>query len=276
VLRRLRSRRDDVVATLTLPRRNPGRHWSMLGVDAPADVDPETWRLHVAYARSREPALRAQLAAVYDPHARALARRFFRGREPLDDLVQVAREGLLLALDRFDPGRRLPFPSFANPTITGSLKRYYRDSGWGLRVPRRVHDLAKPTRLAADALGQELGRPPTVPELAAALSVSEDDVLEALAASDARFTSSLDAPAGDGGTTLAASLGAQDGRLAEVENRAALEAALTTLGERDRELLELYFGQEWTQSEIAARLGVSQMQISRLLASAVRRLRSHM
>ncbi len=266
--------RDDLVASLTLPgSRPPSEEGS--GTNRP-DVDPDVWRLHVSFARSRDPRIRSALVAHYDPHTRSLARRFYRNREPLDDLVQVAREGLLVAIDRFDPRRSLPFPSFANPTIAGSLKRYYRDSGWGVRVPRRVHDLSKPARRTADHLAQVLGRSPTVREVADELAVGEEHVLEALAASEARFTASLDTPVGEGSGTLGSSLGSPDPALADVENRAALRSALRSLPSADRQLLERYFADGMTQAEIAKGLGVSQMQVSRLLASAIRRLRARM
>ena len=267
-VRRVQDARDDVVTELTLPAARPASLRS--------DVERDTWRLHVAFARGRSDAVRTQLVHHYDANARQLARRFYRNREPLDDLVQVAREALLLALERFDPSRSLPFPSFANPTIAGSLKRYYRDSGWSVRVPRRVHDLSKPVRDMAETLSHKLGRAPTVRDVAAALAVGEEEVLEALAASEARYTASLDSPVGDGTGTLGGSLGGADPGMAQVENRAALRRALATLPLSDRDLLDLYFGEELTQSEIARRIGVSQMQVSRLLASAIRRLRSRM
>jgi RNA polymerase sigma-B factor len=238
-------------------------------------VDVEVWLLHVRYARSRQPAVRAQLVEEYGGYATALARRLHREGEALEDLIQVALEALLIALERFDPARGIPFPAFANPTILGSLKRHYRDLGWSLRVPRRVHELAVPARDVADRLTMELGRSPTVAEVARDLGVEEETLLAAQEATHARSVSSLDAPMGDG-ERRSDLLGSVDSGLARAENRVALAQALDELTDRDREVLALYFFEDLSQSEIAERYDVSQMQVSRWLTASLRRLRSRM
>ncbi len=255
-------------ALRTLPRQLQSG-----GVTSTVDLD--VWVLHVRYARTGHATVRAQLVEEYRGYASALARRLHREGEPLEDLVQVALEALLLALHRFEPERSLPFPAFATPTIVGSLKRHYRDLGWAVRVPRRIHEIAAPAREVADRLTLELGRSPTVAEVATELGVEEDTLLEAQEATHARSVSSLDAPAGEDGTRMDL-LGAVDPGMGRAENRVALAQALGELTERDRELLDLYFFEELTQTEIAGRYGVSQMQVSRWLTAAIRRLRSRM
>jgi RNA polymerase sigma-B factor len=239
-------------------------------------MEPSTWLLHVRIANG-DACARADLVARYESHARALARRFYRHREPLEDLVQVALEALLLALDRFDPGRRMPFLGFANPTIVGSLKRYYRDAGWSVRVPRRVHELTRPVREAADALHQDLGRPARPVEIAELVGVPEERVIEALDATSARSLASLDAPpTAEASSAVQRGLATNDPLLRSVENRTALLQVIDLLEEDDRVLLDRYFGQNLSQQQIAELMGVSQMQVSRSLARVLRRLRSHL
>ncbi|MBI2710920.1 MAG: sigma-70 family RNA polymerase sigma factor [Actinobacteria bacterium] len=245
------------------------------GSDGSRSVDPAVWLLHVRYARTRCVQDRAVLVDEYRAYALALARRFQRDLEPAEDLAQVAMEALLLALDRFDPDRRLPFPAFATPTIVGALKRHYRDVGWAVRVPRRIHEIAGPARAAADRLAMELGRQPTVPEVAEAIGVTVEQLLEANDATHARAVTSLDAPIDEARSQLDV-LGASDPGMRRAEDRVALRQALSELDERDRDLLRLYFFDELSQTQIAARYGVSQMQVSRWLSSALRRLRGRM
>jgi len=259
----------------TVDQVDRGRAHRSLPIADPAQhaVELDDWLLHVRYARTRDAATREQLVELYSAYARSLARRMHRAGEPLDDLVQVAMEGLLLAIERFDPDRGIPFPAFATPTIVGTLKRHYRDLGWGVRVPRRIHEVAAPVRQCADRLTVELGRSPMVSEVAAELGLTEDQVLEAQEASYARTTASLDASVGERGSQFDL-LGEVDPEFGHTENRVALGAALAELSDRERELVQLYFVEELTQSEIGARLGISQMQVSRLLTQTVRRLRS--
>jgi RNA polymerase sigma-B factor len=276
LLGEIEDRRDRLMAVLTVPVRSP-RQWAAIGepAEVPA-VEAHVWLLHVRYARHRDTTSRDALVAEYESHARTLARRFYRHREPLDDLVQVALEALLVALDRFEPDRRMPFLGFANPTIIGSLKRYYRDAGWALRVPRRVHELTRPVREAAELLSQDFGRAPSLDEIADLLGTPVERVREAVDASTVRSLTSLDAPLpGDGTTTVGRQLGDEDPLLRLVENREALRQSLELLDDAERVLLDRYFGDGLTQVQIAELMNVSQMQVSRSLAKVLRRLRSH-
>jgi RNA polymerase sigma-B factor len=270
-----RRERDRARSARTMPTRTRPLRWTIAAPALLPAMEPGTWALHVRLAGGDRLA-REELVSQYESHARALARRFYRHREPLEDLVQVALEALLLALDRFDPDRRMPFLGFANPTIVGSLKRYYRDAGWSMRVPRRVHELTRPVREAADLLHQDLGRAPTPAEIAELLGVLEERVIEALDATSVRSVASLDAPV----TTEASSavqrgLATSDPMLRSVENRTALLQVVALLEEDDRVLLDRYFGQNLSQQQIAGLMGVSQMQVSRSLARVLRRVRSH-
>src|SRR4051812_21816796 len=200
--------------------------------------------LHERYARNHRRADLTRLVKEYGSYANGLARRMHRGGEPLEDLEQVAAEGLVLALGRFDPDRGVPFAAFAKPTILGSLKRHFRDLGWAVRVPRQVHDLAGPFREARDHLAGQLGRQPTIAELATQLGVPEASLDAVAQATRARTTSSLEAPLGDDGGTLGDHIGSDDRSLALAEDRIALHRALDDLDERDREVLGRYFFEE--------------------------------
>ncbi len=228
-----------------------------------------------AYAETRDNSLRDQLVGAHLGLAEYLARRFANRGEPLDDLVQVASLGLIKAVDRFDPSRGVAFSTYATHTIVGELKRHFRDKGWAVRAPRRMQELYLSLGKVVAALGQELGRSPTIAELAAEVQVSEDEVLEALEAGQAYRSSSLDAPAGtEEGETLGARLGGEDASLEDAESRATLSPLLGRLGRRERLILHLRFFEGLTQSEIADRLGISQMHVSRLLARSVSQLRT--
>jgi RNA polymerase sigma-B factor len=265
--------RADTV--LTAPTDEVDRRW-MAGSSRRAAVDLDLWAMHVRYARRHDDEALRVLVDRYRAHAEAQARRHYRRGEPIDDLTQVALEALLLALRRFDPERRKPFLAFAKPTIVGSLRRHFRDSGWAIRVPRRVHELATPVRDAQDLLTHDLGRQPSSSEIADFVGVDEHEVLDALAAEEARMTASLDATDPTTGVQAEQVIGRADRGFAGIENRTALQQSIELLSSDDRELLELYFVQERTQSDIAGMLGCSQMQVSRLLRKAVRRLRRHM
>ena len=205
-----------------------------------------------------------------------LARRFANRGQPLDDLVQVASLGLLKAVDRFDPELGIEFSTYATTTIVGELKRHLRDKGWAVRAPRRMQELYLNLSQSIDTLGQELGRSPTISEMATEVGASEEEVLEALEAGQAYRFASLDAPKGDGDGTesLGDRLGGEDAELARAEGRATLDPLLRQLPARQREVVELRFFDGLTQSEIARRLRISQMQVSRLLTRSVAQLRS--
>jgi RNA polymerase sigma-B factor len=221
-------------------------------------------------ARARE-----GLVGMYLPLARRMARRYAGVREPYDDLVQVASLGLLNAIDRFDPEAGTPFAGFARPTILGELKRHLRDKVWTVRVPRAVHDRLAKVEATVDALTDELGRPPSIGEVAAGLDLDRDEVLEAMAAGLNRKAVSLDAPAPEveDGAPRVDALAAEERGYAVVEDRVAIAAVAAELDEREREVLRMRFVEELTQRQIAARLGTSQMSVSRLLRRALANLR---
>ena len=222
-------------------------------------------------AQLREVLVRANL-----PLVEHLARRFANRGEPLDDLTQVATIGLLKAIDRFSVERGVEFSTYATPTIVGEIKRHFRDRGWSIRVPRRLQEMRLSLANATAELTQELGRSPTVAELAAALQITQDNVLEGLESANAYATVSLDAQDGHGDEESASmldTLGQIDAELGNVEYRASLRPLLAELDPRDRQILMLRFFHGYTQSQIASELGMSQMHVSRLLARTLARLR---
>lgn len=206
--------------------------------------------------------------------AHQLARRFLHRGESTDDLVQVASVALVKSVDRFDPDRGVEFAAFATRTIIGELKRHFRDKGWAIRASRRVQELYLELGHATGTLSQELGRSPTVAELAAATQSSEEAVLEAIEAGQGYRASSIDAT-DDEDHPLSSRLGELDRRYDSVEDRALLAPALATLPVRDRAILRMRFIEGLTQSEIATAVGVSQMHVSRLLAASLETLRRH-
>jgi RNA polymerase sigma-B factor len=240
-----------------------------------ADERDDLRRKFRDYADTKDPALREELVTAHIGLAEYLARRFTNRGEPLDDLVQVASLGLLKAVDRFDPERGLEFSTYATPTIVGELKRHFRDKGWAVRVPRRVQELHLRLGSVVSVLSQELGRSPTIGEIAQAASVSEEDVLEAIEAGHAYRFTSLDAPSGsDDEGSLSTQLGEDDQALIDSEHRVALSPLIARFPPRERTILHLRFFEGLTQSEIAGRLGISQMHVSRLLARSLAQLRA--
>lgn len=226
------------------------------------------------FVRTRDPRLRDELVNSHIRLAEHLARRFTNRGVPLDDLVQVASLGLVKAIDRFDPNRGLEFSTFATPTIAGELKRHFRDRGWAIRVPRRIQELHVEINTVVGQLTQRLGQSPTITELARATGTSEEDVIEAIEASRAYQSTSIDATLGpDDSRTVQSMLGAEDERLDLAETRAVLDELIHTLPKREQLMLRLRFWDEMTQSEIADRLGVSQMHVSRLLTKSLAVLR---
>lgn len=223
------------------------------------------------FALTREPALRDELTEAYLPLASSLANRY-AGRAELDDLTQAANLALVKAIDRFDPGRGFEFTTFAWATISGELKRHLRDRSWGLRVPRRVQERFLITARAAEDLHQQLGRPPTVGELSERTGFDEDATIEALEVRSMHRLPSLDAPI-NGGDGESVDHGGADEAFEHADDRDLVERLLRQLPERERELLRLRFGEQLTQSQIAERIGVSQMHVSRLLGSTLAQLR---
>src|SRR3954471_9819489 len=259
---------------------------SIKELGAMSRTDPHN--LMLEYQRTREPRLREQLVTRYLPLARSLARRFASGGEPLEDLEQVAALALVKAVDGFDAERGTAFSSYAVPSIAGAIKRHFRDHGWSVRVPRELHERAmRVNQLEKELLGalrdvrvnqpeKELsgavGEAPTVNELAEATALGVEDVLEARVAYRALHASSLDAPTLDAdgeSRALIETMGDYDDGYSTVLDRSALDSLLGRLDELDRAIIELFFREELTQSEIGDRLGYSQMHISRLLRRAV-------
>ncbi|HEY1635054.1 MAG TPA: SigB/SigF/SigG family RNA polymerase sigma factor [Acidimicrobiales bacterium] len=230
----------------------------------------------VALAETGDPTIRRELVEAHLGLAEYLARRFSHRGEPVDDLVQVSSMALLKAVDRFDPGRGVEFSTYATHTIAGELKRHFRDKGWAVRAPRRMQELYLTLGDSIGRLSQELGRSPTIAELAAETRVSEEEVLEALEAGQAYRLASLDAPApgDDEGESLASHLGDEDPRMSAAEERATLSPIIQSLPPRQQLILHLRFFEGLTQLEIAGQLGISQMHVSRLLARSLAELRT--
>lgn len=242
------------------------------------DERPPDAALFTQMRRDGDQRAREALIERYLPLARRLARRYQRTEEPQDDLVQVASLGLIKAVDRFDPEREILFSSYAVPTILGELKRHFRDRTWSVRVPRDLQELALRIDQAVSRLAADSGRAPAVAEIAQAVQVSEERVLDAMEAAGAYHAGSLDAPRStqgeEAGETLADSLGVQESGFDRAEDRATLEPLLAHISERERLVLRLRFAEGMTQAEIGARIGVSQMQVSRLIRQAIQRLRA--
>lgn len=235
--------------------------------------EKDLWR---RVTEHRDQAARAQLVDLYMPLARRMAGRYSGVSEPYDDLLQVASLGLLNAIDRFDSSRGTPFAGFAKPTILGELKRYFRDKVWTVRVPRSVHDRMGRVEQATEKLTLQLHRAPSAKELAEHLAVDVGEVLEILEARHNRRPLSLDAPpVGEDPDDSSGDewVGRPDGNYDLVDDRLAMESVLPSLGDREREVLRLRFVDELPQTEIAARIGCSQMHISRLLRRSLDQLR---
>jgi RNA polymerase sigma-B factor len=239
----------------------------------------EDRELFLRHQRDRDPAAREALVERFLPLARQLARRYQRAEEPLEDLVQVAALGLIKAIDRFNPEREVAFSSYAVPTILGELKRHFRDRTWAVRVPRDLQELALKVDRAVSDLSKESHRAPSVQQIAQRVGASEEQVLEALEASGAYRATSFDAPrpggsADDAGDSLGDAVGHLDTGFGLAEDRATLDRLMQSIGPREREVLRLRFVEDMTQAEIGERIGVSQMQISRLIRQSLSRLRS--
>lgn len=246
-----------------------------------AELDKDEIReLFAAYGAANTDAerlaVREQLVNQFIGLVEFLARRFRNRGEALDDLVQVGTIGLLKAIDRFDLDREVEFSTYATPTIVGELKRHFRDKGWAVRVPRRLQELHLELTKVVSHLGQELGRSPTPAEIAEYANITEEQVLEGLEIAQAYNFASLDAPIDSdegGSTSFADQLGSEDENLENLEYRASLAPEMEKLPERERRILYLRFFKGMTQSEIADRLGISQMHVSRLLNRTLIQLR---
>jgi RNA polymerase sigma-B factor len=225
------------------------------------------------YAKTRDPALLEDLTNRFLPLARSMAMRYRQGSEPLEDLVQVANLGLIKAFEGFDPGRGRAFTAYAVPTILGELRRHFRDRVWNLHLPRGLQERSMEVNDAIEKLSDEHGRSPSVREIAEYLEIDEDEVLEALQAGEARRTLSLDAPRGredQESAPTVETIGTPEAGFEAVESQLAAEDA--DLDERELTVLRLRFGRNMSQSEIGKELGVSQMQISRIMRRGLRKL----
>lgn len=240
--------------------------------------DKEALReLFFKFAASRDKSAREELVLAYTSLAAYLARKFANRGEPLDDLTQVANIGLLKAIDRFDPARGIEFTTYATVTIVGEIKRHFRDKFWTVRVPRRLRELNNSLMKSVESLSQRLGRSPTLQEIAEETRTPFEEVVEAFELGRAYNPASLDAEVAEGdedhGTSLMDYLGEEDPELSRLEDKQTLEGALKSLPERQHEVLRLRYYEGLSQAEIARKLGISQMHVSRIQRDALKRLR---
>jgi RNA polymerase sigma-B factor len=233
-------------------------------------------RLFRRWEHDHDPVDRDAIVERFLPLARRLAARYQRPSDPFDDIFQVACFGLVKAVDRFDPDRGIAFSSYAVPTMTGEIKRHFRDRGWSVRVPRDLQELALRVERELDDLVRTLGRQPTVDEIAHAADVAPDEVLEAMQALNAHHATSLDTPRRGGddepGQTIGDSLGLVEDGYDRAELRVVLDDLLGALTRQERTVVRLRFDEDLTQAEIGERIGISQMQVSRILRRAIARL----
>lgn len=250
--------------------------------DAPRGIELTRLRSAELFARFRDPdasdaartTAREDLVHLHLPLVEHCARRFRNRGEPLEDLVQVGTIGLLKSIDRFDSDRGVEFSTYATPTIIGEIKRYFRDKGWAIRVPRRLQELRMQITAATADLTQSLGRSPTARELAERIGCTVEEIVEGMESSNAYSTLSLDAGDDDGdGAPMMVAMGAVDPMLEHVEVRESIKPLLDKLDDREKRILMLRFFHNQTQSQIAAEIGVSQMHVSRLLTRTLARLR---
>ncbi len=229
------------------------------------------------YAQTRDAALRERLVMAHASLAAYLARKYAYRGEPIEDILQVAQVGLLGALDRFDPSRGVEFSTFATATIVGEIKRYFRDKSWSVHVPRRLRELNNQLMRTMETLSQELGRSPTIEEIAEASQVPFENVVEALEVGQAYNPVSLDTEVAEtrGGqpSSLMDYLGSEDKEMRRAEERHTVAEAMAALPEQLRAIIRLRYFDDLPQAEIARRLGISQMHVSRLQREALRRMR---
>jgi RNA polymerase sigma-B factor len=246
----------------------------------PTPTREQLRNLHRRFRDSADPAererIKEELVRAYESLVYFLARRFQNRGEPLDDIAQVGFLGLIKAIDRFDPDLGNEFTTFATPTIAGEIKRYFRDKGWSIRFPRRLQELHQQVVRVNEQMKNELGRQPSVAELADRLGVETGDVLEAMEIGTAYTPVSIDATVGregEEGRQLSETVGGEDLNLDRVEMREVLQRAMAHLTERERKILAMRFIDEMSQAEVARRLGISQMHVSRLQRAAQEQLR---
>jgi RNA polymerase sigma-B factor len=244
----------------------------------------ELRKLHRRFHESQDPherdRIKDELVRAYEGLVYFLARRFQNRGEPLDDIAQVGFLGLIKAIDRFDPDLGNEFTTFATPTIAGEIKRYFRDKGWSIRFPRRLQELHQQVVRTNEELKNQLGRQPTVQELADRLGVDTNDVLESMefgaVHTPVSIDSTIDRNEGGEGRLLSETVGGADENLDRVEMRDVLKRAMAHLSEREQRILAMRFIDEMSQAEVAQRLGISQMHVSRLQRAATEQLREQM
>jgi len=261
------------------PRRGAGTAVGTRTLAKPASTPErdEVRRLLREFARTRDPQIRDRLVELNSDLVHYIARRFANRGEPLEDIEQVGFVGLIQAIERFDPSLENEFSTFATPTITGEIRRYFRDRSWAVRVPRRLQENLVRVNTAAQQLQGELSRTPTVAEIAQRVGLEPDEVLAALEVSPAQHSISLDATgttaAGEEAGTLGDRIGRADENLERVEMKELLDRVMAHLTPRERTILALRFVEQLPQTEVAKRLGISQMHVSRLQRAAVDHLR---
>jgi len=237
----------------------------------------ETESLFLRFGRTRDAHLRERLIAAHQKLVRYLAGKFANRGEPLEDLVQVGMIGLINAVDRYDPERGNKFSTFATPTIVGEIRRHFRDKAWRLKVPRRLQELNQSASRAHEELQRQLGRPPTIQEVAAKIGAREEETLEAMELGIAYETVSLDSSSGgdqdSASATLADFIGAEDKELQALVAHGDLEHAIASLDDRERAVIVQRFYNDLSQSEVASQLQISQMHVSRLQSRALQELK---
>jgi len=240
-------------------------------------AEDETEELFRQYIETRDRRIRDHLVMMHQNLVRFLAGKFANRGEPLEDLVQVGVIGLINAIDRFDPSRGTKFSTYATPTIVGEIRRHFRDKAWSLKVPRRLQELNLAANKASDDLSQRLGHPPTIQEIAKDIGASEEETLEAIELGNAYDTVSLDSKLAYEGEsaplTLAEFVGDVDGSLQSIETYGDLKQAIECLEPREKAIIYYRFFRDMSQTEVAKRLNISQMHVSRLQQKAVKRLK---
>lgn len=233
--------------------------------------------LFAEFARTRNPKIRNRLVEMHQNLVRFLAGKFVNRGEPIEDLVQVGTIGLINAIDRFDPERGTKFSTYATPTIVGEIRRHFRDKAWSLKVPRRLQELNLAANKAAEQLSQKLGRSPTIQEIAKQVDASEEETLEAIELGNAYDTVSLDTKLAYEGESapliLSEFVGEEDGSLENLEKYGDLNQAMECLEQRERSIIYLRFFKDMSQTEVANKLNISQMHVSRLQQKALKRLK---
>jgi RNA polymerase sigma-B factor len=240
-------------------------------------INGDAESLFAKYAEAKDSKIRDRLVAMHQNLVRFLAGKFINRGEPIEDLVQVGTIGLINAIDRFDPARGTKFSTYATPTIVGEIRRHFRDKAWSLKVPRRLQELNLAANKVADNLSQKLGRSPTIQEIAHAVDASEEETLEAIELGNAYDTVSLDTKLAYEGESAPLSLsefvGDTDDSLESLEKYGDLNQAMDCLDQREKSIIYLRFFKDMSQTEVAKKLNISQMHVSRLQQKALKRLK---